>query len=414
MTGRCRISGEPLTPVLDLGQMCLSDFVDDEAKEVPKFSLRLGIGKASGLLQLVDTVPPDLMYRHYWYRSGTNATMTDQLRDIVAIVPRWVRLREGDHVLDIGCNDGTLLRQYPADLGLRKVGIDPARNIAPLAKQTCELHAAEYFARDVYLGLTHGVKAKVITSIAMFYDLEDPHAFVKDIRECLHERGVWILQLSYTPLMLRQNAFDNIVFEHLEYYSLASIDRLMRQHDMKIVSVEFNDTNAGSFRLVVMRNNNDGGDATRFDRDIGEYQYEAIHAYEEQSGVNRPEHLVEFKQRIDARKAQTLDLLTTLRKQGKKVYGYGASTKGNTLLQYYGIDRSLVHAIAERQPQKFGKLTAGSWIPIVSEDEMRAAKPDYLLVLPWHFFNEFYRRESEFLRGGGKFIVPLPDVQVIG
>jgi NDP-4-keto-2,6-dideoxyhexose 3-C-methyltransferase len=153
---------------------------------------------------------------------------------------------------------------------------------------------------------------------------------------------------------------------------------------------------------------------TLFDRDIGEYQYNAVRIYEEQTRVNTIDAVHAFGKRVESLKERTIDLLTSLKKQGKRVYGYGASTKGNTLLQYYGIDSSLMSAIAERQAQKVGKLTAGSWIPIVSEDEMRAARPDYLFVLPWHFMNEFYRREQSFLRGGGKFIVPLPDLQVIG
>jgi NDP-4-keto-2,6-dideoxyhexose 3-C-methyltransferase len=414
MTTRCRISGEPLTPLVDFGELYVSNFFDEVTPDAPKFPLRLGIGAGSGLLQLLDSIPQDLLYRQYWYRSGTNATMTRQLRDIVEIVPRWVELRDGDHVLDIGCNDGTLLRQYPADVAVRKVGIDPAVNIAEVGRQACDLHANDYFTKESYLALTGGVKAKVITSIAMFYDLPDPHRFIADIVDCLDERGVWILQLSYTPLMLRQNAFDNIVSEHLEYYSLMSIDRLFRDHGLKVMSVEFNDTNAGSFRLVVAHGDGRALDAAQFDRDIGDYQYRATLCYEDQSGINRPEAVLEFKARVDALKAQTLDLLASLKNQGKKVFGYGASTKGNTLLQYYGIDSSLITAIAERQTQKAGKLTVGSWIPIISEEEMRAARPDYLFILPWHFVHEFRRREREFLAGGGRFIVPLPDLQVIG
>jgi len=413
MTARCRITHEPLTQVLDLGTPYLNNFLDSVTPDAPRAPLQLGIGP-TGVLQLIDSVSSDLLYRQYWYLSGTNATMTRQLKDIVDIVPRWVRLDDGDHVLDIGCNDGTLLKQYPAEPRVVKVGIDPARNIAPLGRAASDLHANEYFTKETFLALTGGVKAKVITSIAMFYDLEEPHVFVQDICDCLHDRGVWILQLSYTPLMLKQNAFDNIVHEHLEYYSLATIDQLFRQHDLRVLSVDFNEANAGSFRLVVAHARNDGRDATMFDRDIGQYQYNAIMLYEEQTRVNKPEAIEQFRTRIEDCRVRTLELLSSLKKQGKTVFGYGASTKGNTLLQYYGIDHQLMPAIAERQAQKVGKLTVGSWIPIVSEVEMRQARPDYLFVLPWHFFNEFYRRETDHLKRGGKFIVPLPDLQVIG
>lgn len=401
-------------PVLDLGNQYINDFVDHINLDAPRSPLELGIGETSGLLQLMTSVPSDMLYRQYWYRSGTNSTMPRQLGDIVNHVPAWVRLEAGDHVLDIGCNDGTLLKQYPAEPKIVKVGIDPAKNIAPFGREVCDLHANDYFTKSTYLALTGNVKAKVITSIAMFYDLEDPHAFVEDIRECLDDRGVWILQLSYTPLMLKQNAFDNIVHEHIEYYTLTTIDRLIRKHDLKVLSVDFNDVNAGSIRVVVAHNRYDGRDTTLFDRDIGEYQYNAVMAYEDKIGADRPEAVYDFRQRIEQRREQTIDLLTSLKKQGKTVYGYGASTKGNTLLQYYGIDSSLITAIAERQAFKVGKLTVGSWVPIISEEEMRAAKPDYLFVFPWHFFNEFYRREVDFLKRGGKFILPLPDLQVIG
>lgn len=414
MAATCRVSGEPLIPALDLGTLYLSNFFDSKSPDAPSGRLQLGVAKESQLLQLMETFPPELMYRQYWYLSGTNAQMTRELRDIVEIVPGWVRLAEGDHVLDIGCNDGTLLRQYPPELGLVKVGIDPAKNIAPLGRQASTLHACDYFSKETYLALTQGKKARVITSIAMFYDLDDPNSFVHDIAECLDDQGIWIMQLSYTPLMLKQNAFDNIVHEHIEYYSLASVDALLRRHSLKIMSVELNDTNAGSFRLVITHDRNDCSQMTLFDRDIGEYQYNAMLAYEKSIGLNTIEAVHAFGARVEALKTHTLELLSDLKKKGKVVYGYGASTKGNTLLQYYGIDTSLIPAIAERQTQKVGKLTAGSWIPIISEDEMRKARPDYLFVLPWHFINEFYRRESEFLKRGGKFIVPLPELQVIG
>ena len=195
----------------------------------------------------MDTVERDSLYRQYWYASGTNATMTRQLADIVAVIPNWVRLRESDVVLDIGCNDGTLLRQYPAETKVVKVGIDPAVNLAEQGRAHCDLHANDYFTSEVFLPLTGGRRAKVITSIAMFYDLDDPSAFVEDIRECLADDGIWIVQMSYTPLMMTQNAFDNVIHEHLEYYSLLSVDHLVRKHGLKILDVEFNDTNAGSF-----------------------------------------------------------------------------------------------------------------------------------------------------------------------
>jgi hypothetical protein len=183
---------------------------------------------------------------------------------------------------------------------------------------------------------------------------------------------------------------------------------------MKILDVEFNDTNSGSFRIVVAKNSNPVDEANLFYREIGRYRYNSTHEYEKLKGFDTVEASQKFMTRIENLKVRTVELLQKLRKEGKKVWGYGASTKGNTLLQYYGIDSSLIEGIAERQPQKYGTLTAGSWIHVSSEEEMRKAKPDYLFILPWHFSSEFFRREKEFLKGGGKFIVPLPELRVIG
>lgn len=410
----CRISGKALMPVIDLGDLYVSGFCNEVTIDAPRAPLRLGIGEASNLLQLLDTVPPDSVYRQYWYRSGTNTTMTLQLKQIVDVVPSWVRLTDGDVVLDIGCNDGTLLRQYPSTPILFKVGIDPARNLEEVAAQICDAHACDYFSKETFQRLSNGRKASVITSIAMFYDLDDPHSFVRDIYESLTDDGIWILQISYMPLMLQQNAVDNIVHEHLQFYSIQPLRYILDQHDLNILDVELNDVNAGSFRVVVGKPRNALKNAAGFTRSLGEFRVASAMAYEQRLNLDQPQTYRAFIDRVDEQKARLMDLLWSLKRAGKTVYGYGASTKGNTLLQYYGITPDLVTAIAERQHQKVGLLTAGSWIPIISEDEMRNRRPDYLLVLAWHFIHEFLHREEAFLSAGGKFIVPLPEVRVIG
>lgn len=414
MRTTCRISGKPLTPVIDLGNLYVSGFYKEITTGAPRSSLQIGIGEESGLLQLFHTVDPDVLYREYWYRSGTNATMTAQLNNIVDTIPYWLRLKDEDVVLDIGCNDGTLLSRYPTGTEVFKVGIDPARNMEELGRQKCDAHATDYFTKDIFFGLTGGRKAKVITSIAMFYDLEDPAAFVQDIYDSLADDGVWIAQLSYTPLMIRQNAFDNVIHEHLEFYTLSSINYLLQRYDFKVLDVELNDVNAGSFRLIMTKKGNRVQDAAVYTKDIGAIRYRSLLEHEAQLELDNPETYRQFMERVNTQKSAMLELLCRLKAEGKTVYGYGASSKGNTLLQYYGITSEFVTAIAERQPQKYGLLTAGSWIPIISEEVMRQQKPDYLLVFPWHFIHEFWRREQEFLRSGGKLIVPLPEVKVIG
>jgi SAM-dependent methyltransferase len=413
MQTKCRISGSELEEVINLGSLYISGFSPSILADTPRAPLRIGISKTSGLLQLMDSVDRPALYEHYWYRSGTNETMRNQLADILRTATQWARLDDGDVVLDIGCNDGTLLALYGEMRSLFRIGIDPAQNLAEEAIPHCERHAADFFSRELYDELSGGKRAKIITTIAMFYGLEDPLKFVADLRECLDDDGIWILQLSYTPLMLKQNAFDNICHEHVEYYTLRSLSYLLRQFDLRIVDVEFNDTNSGSFRLVITHNSNPLREAPLFVRDIGSFRVESTIEYEERHSFDDPSVYIDYMKRLESLRRQTCDLLGDIKSSGRLVCGYGASTKGNTLLQFYGITPETLPCIAERQSQKLGLLTAGSWIPIVGEEEVRAMKPDYLFILPWHFLDEFRRRESAFLSRGGRFIVPLPELEII-
>jgi len=248
----------------------------------------------------------------------------------------------------------------------------------------------------------------------MFYDLEDPHKFVDDIDAVLDTEGLWIVQMSYMPLMLQQCAFDNICHEHLEYYSLSSFEYLIAQHNMQIVDVELNDINGGSFRIYVRKN--DSSDelfATAPYRDVAQFRRESIFEYEKSLNLSDPETYTTWFEELLEIKKEAVDFIKTAKSMGKTIWGYGASTKGNTLLQWYGLDNTLIDAIAERNPAKYGKRTVGTNIPIKSEAEMREVKPDYLLILPWHFISEFRNREKEYLDSGGKFIVPLPQFKVI-
>jgi hypothetical protein len=293
-----------------------------------------------------------------------------------------------------------------------KVGFDPAMNLEDESKKKCNVLFSDYFYSDSYFRATKQ-KASLIFSLAMFYDLPDPYTFIKDICEVMAPEGLWVVQMSYTPLMLRQNAFDNICHEHLEYYTLRSFQRIIDPHGLKIVDVELNNTNGGSFRVFVQFENAKPKGLS-FDREIADFQQRAIYSREGSEGAWDARTYQDFGERVWKLKCEMKDLLTELKAQGKKVMGYGASTKGNTLLQYYDIDESLIQAIAERQPAKFGLKTVGSWIPIISEEEMRAAKPDYLFVMPWHFRDEFVKREKAFLLEGGRMIFPLPEMEIVG
>ena len=410
---KCRVSQDELKIIWDLGEFYLSDFYDakEEHKEIAP--LRLSIGKDSQLIQLKDTVDRDSLYKQYWYVSGTNSTMTQQLLDIVNVVPNWLRLDTNDIVLDIGCNDGTLLNHYESKNKVIKIGVDPATNTTKKLSKDIDIFINDYFTKETFLSSSNGKKAKVITSIAMFYDLDDPLSFTKDIKQSLADDGIWIVQLSYTPLMLMQNAFDNIIHEHLEYYSLKTIDYILKKNDLKILDVEFNNTNGGSIRVVATHIENNQKNVSLYNKDIGEIRLNSTLDFESKYFAEPEQSLEILKDKVNDLKIKTLDFLDNAKRNKKKVVGYGASTKGNTLLQYYGIDNKLVECIAERQELKVGKLTPGSWIPIVSEKEMRKMKPDYLFILPWHFSTEFYKREKELIQNGTALVVPLPNLEIL-
>ncbi len=411
----CRVCEGELDSILSLGEQYVSDFLDPDEPDGVKAELELVLCRQCGLLQLRDTVPPESLYRNYWYRSGTNASMKEALAEIATEVAYLAHLSEGDAVLDIGSNDGTLLDSYQTE-GLYKIGFDPSRNLAEYSKKVADAVVIDFFNADTYFE-TPEVKdrrPKAVTSIAMFYDLEDPNQFVADIKSVMHEDGVWIVQMSYLPLMLRQNAFDNICHEHLEYYALGSFEQLLDRHDFEVVDMQLNDVNGGSFRVYI-RNRSAREDAFGDDtyRGLARERVAGFRRREEELRLDRVGTYQEFAQRVERVKGDVVGFIEQQVAAGKSIYVYGASTKGNTLLQYFDLDTTLITAAAERNPQKWGKVTVGSRIPIVSEEDARAAKPDHFLVLPWHFMEEFEEREKPFLLSGGRFIVPLPHFMLL-
>lgn len=404
--------------LLELGEHYVSDFVKPgelTGRETKPWSLDLYLDESIGAVRLDGVAPLDTMYGQYWYRSGINTSMTKQLGDIVAEISSRVVTKSGDVWLDIACNDGTLLRQVPDYM--TKVGIDPADDSYVAESSKHGTIVQDFFTADAWQRTGHGdKKAKVITCIAMFYDLNDPRPFIRDAHSILADDGVFVLQMSYTPLMLKQLAFDNICHEHVYYYDLNSIKKLFEQEGFVLRDCSLNDTNGGSFRVYFQKADSDIRTfATQQVRDVCDFRIASTLQYETLHWNITDQYLwTKFGDNIQKLKGQVLEFLHQAKAEGKTVYGYGASTKGNTLLQLFGITPDLMTAIAERSPYKFGLQTVGTQIPIVSEEEMRAAKPDYLLVLPWHFIDEFVKREQDFIAGGGKLVVPCPTFQVIG
>lgn len=398
-----------------LGKLYVSDFIkNEEAPRGERTELKLMLTD-DGNVRLEKSAPLDTMYGKYWYRSGTNNSMKQELKNIVDSILKVKQLKENDIWLDIACNDGTLFTFLPKEI--IKIGIDPVDDsFKKESEKYADIIVQDYFTVQAFRSTKYGhLKAKVITSIAMFYDLEDPSSFIKDVYEVLDDDGLWALQLSYTPLMLEQLAFDNICHEHIYYYSLFNLKNLFSKNGFQIVDCQLNDTNGGSFRVYAMKQGaNVKTFATQPHRDVCKFRVSSLLSYEDALHLDSISTWKYFYDNINKLKEQTVSFIKDEKSKGKKIWGYGASTKGNTLLQYFGLDYTLIDGIAERSVYKFGLKTVGTNIPIYSEDEMRKAKPDYLLVLPWHFINEFCTREMDFLSGGGKFIVPCPKFEIIG
>jgi len=407
----CRVCGSNrLIPILSLGDQFVTNFVEEPDRDSPKGALELVLCNAKdggcGLLQLKHTVERDVLYKKYWYQSGISTTMVKALADIASSAERMAKLSSGDLVIDIGANDGTLLRQYKTP-GLITIGFEPS-DLWKLGIKGNSKMINDYFNHETFQRECGNEKAKVITSIAMFYDLEDPNTFVEDIKKCLDKDGVWIIQMNYLGLMLENNTFDNICHEHLEYYSLLSLQNLLNRHDMEPFDVELNDVNGGSFRIYIRHK---GGKIKSF---LGaEERLRTLKAYEEKMGFDNNRAYDNFAKRIEKTKSDVMDFLNQEVKEGKKIFIYGASTRGLVVLQYFGIDKELIKAAVDKNPEKHGKYIVGTGIPIMSVEEYRKKKPDYLFVLPYHFIEEIKDQERNFLEKGGKMIIVMPKFRII-
>jgi C-methyltransferase C-terminal domain/Putative zinc binding domain/Methyltransferase domain len=412
----CRVCGSPeLVPVLSLGDQYIAGAFAEPggeqpvARRVPLELVRCDMTRnqeGCGLVQLRHTVPGSILYRSYWYRSGVNQTMTRNLHDIAEQAEELVGgLHPGDLVVDIGCNDGTLLDGYRAS-NLKQMGFDPS-DVGRYAVEKGYEVVRDFYTYERLRERHVDRRARVITSIAMFYDLEYPGAFVADVAQALADDGVWVMELHYLPTMLAMNQFDAIVHEHLEYYSLAVIERLLAEAGLRVVRASLNDINGGSVRLFIRR----AASFAPTDEDALVLQGLRVDEFEMALDAAEP-----YERFAAAAQQVRESLLTTCRRlveEGKTIHIYGASTKGNTILQYAGIDNTLVPYAADRNPDKHGSETIGTRIPIISEETSRELQPDYYLALPWHFMDEFLDRESEFLERGGRFIVPMPEVRIV-
>jgi len=387
----CR--SEDLICVFSLGDLAVSGF-EREVKDFDHCPLTVLLCQACGLVQLSEMVSREQLYSHYYYRSGLQESMVASLKDVVDTAIEAYGAYQSDSIwIDIGANDGTLLKLVPP--GFTKLAYEPAQNLWPELQHAGARIVGRFFPTALQASGLVGIspRAKVITSIACMYSVPDPVEFVDAISISLADDGVWVNQMAYWPETMATNNFGDICHEHLTYWTLSAFSRLVERRGMCVQSVSFNDTNGGSFRTVVRHKSGAGG---------------VRHFGDEASLLQ----LKRFRQRIELQRTEIRDFLHRSKRDGKLVVGYGASTKGNTYLQYWGIEPDLLEYIADRNPEKHGLYTP-SGQQIISEEEARDMKPDYFLALPWHFIDSFVEREKEWIDSGGRFVVPFPSVRIV-
>jgi NDP-4-keto-2,6-dideoxyhexose 3-C-methyltransferase len=395
----CRLCDGPLVDVLSLGDIHLSTFLDTNDNPPPKVPLDLVMCDTCTLLQLRHTVSSDAMYSDYWYQSGLNKAMIIALADVVNEVHKRINLRAGDLVVDIGANDGTLLQNYDNDLV--RIGFEPS-NLHSLGRDKCDIMINDYFNKRAYIDHLGVNKARVITAIAMFYDLEYPHEFVQDLKEVLADDGIIVIQMMDLMSMLKLGDFPNICHEHLEYYSLGVLIELMEEHGLQVFDVTYNGVNGGSMRAYIRHDTGEAAPQRVINAEQREYDY-----------LNSIDIPLYFRQKIELVRSKIVSFIRQKNEQGCTIAVLGASTKGNTILQYFGLtDKHIIHA-AEVNPDKYGKRTVGSNIPIIPEKESLESNPDFYLVLPWGFIDTFVSSFRDYLEKDGIFIVPLPEPRLI-
>ena len=394
---KCRLCfGKKLKKIHNFGNAYVSNFVDKkDIKNGIKAPLNLVYCNKCKLLQLEHSAPQEIMYKKfYWYRSSVTSTMIKALKNIHSTVKKMSILKKNDSILDIGANDGTLLKFFKND-GYKTIGCEPANNLKQELSKNCNYVLNDFWnlnSLNKIIKKNNLKKPKLITAIGMFYDLENPSKFISDAAEALDENGVFIAQLMCLNSMLKKNDLGNICHEHLEFYSFESLKYLFEKNGFKIFKIEENEINGGSYRIYCKKN---------LKKSI---------KYKEKVGLK---DIKDFFIQVKKNKEKFKKFVKKAKKEKKKIFLYGASTKGNTLLQYYEIDSKIIPYAAERSPEKWGKYTVGTGVKIISEKKARELKPDYFFVMPYAFINEFIKREKKWLKSGGKFLMPYPNFKVI-
>ncbi len=404
------VSGEKLEPLFSIGDIYVSDFLKDgEYPKGPPCELTLGFDPVSKAVQLMKQPDASLMWGSmYYYRSAVNPAMREALEDLAHKTCISIPQKDSKSVyLDIASNDGYLLSTVDKKKYIR-VGVDPSDYPEANNKDNVDINIRDYFSAKAFRA-TGLKKASRISCAACFYDIDQPKKFLQDVYDILEDDGLFTLQVSYTPANILQTELGVICHEHLLYYNLTSLKWLMDQVGFVIKDVELNNVNGGSIRLYLQKSQSIDNYLTPADRDICSVRVQSLIDWEEKNGFNDKDIYMTFFEQILKLKKETVDFINKAKNEGKTIWGYGASTKGNTLLQMFNIDKGMLDGIAEKQEVKWGRRTIGTNIPIFPEETMRKIQPDYLLILPWFFRNSFIEREQDYLKKGGVMIFPAPE-----
>ena len=404
---KCRCcKSKKLKKFLDFGKMSLTTEFPKNSNTSKKITMELIICNNCRLFQLRHNYELKKLYNEdYGYKSGINKSMHSHLEDIAKQAEKKVILNNKDIILDIASNDGTLLKKYKNSKVI-KFGIDPTIKKFQKYYPKNYLKFPGFFEKNIYNKITNYKKSKIITSIAVFYDLQNPVKFIKDIKSILDKKGIWVLEQSYFPLLIKNNAYDSICHEHLSYFMHRQLNLLLKKEKLKIIDVSFNTMNGGSVRFFITHEDSE--------YKVNGKNLSKVLNIENKIFSNFSKTKNQFRKNIINSKKKLIYLINKLNKKNKIIHIYGASTKGNVIIQFCRLTKKMIPYAVERNSEKFGRYTPCSFIPIISEKRSRALNPDFFLVMPWHFKKEIVSREKLFLNKGGKLIFPLPNIHMIG
>jgi len=401
----CRnCKSKKIKKLFSMGELSFSGKFLKEGKKTPLSTITLVMCDHCKLVQLKEKFSLSYLYnKDYGYVTGINKTMRNHIKKVVTNLSGRVSLDKNDHVLDIASNDGTLLNNYKKNI--KTWGIDPVINKFKKNYRRINYAIPNFFNLNSINKINSKVKFKIITALSVFYDLEDPNIFLKDIKRLLHKKGLFYLEFADLKLILQKNMFDTICHEHLEYYSVTFINQILKKYHLRICEHSYNDINGGSSAYYICHQN------AKFKKN--KKKINKILIEEEKYGLGKIGTYTKFKKRIDHIGKNLNTLINQIIKKKKSIHGYAASTKGNILLQYYNLNSKKITYISDRNPNKVGLFTPGTNIPIISENLSRSLNPDFYLVLAWHFKKEILEREKEIRKKGTKFIFPLPKIEIL-